>query len=401
MVDTKRLLNESDFRYKERLIVAKIDKEIDDDWSDIVDFLQLDCSSDHLRKTAYGIYESYQNNKNLKFEKVKDTEILKEMQRKHDSIVKERTKLQVVNLEYNRNTKKDVRFDLFYEKIRDAVTQLEPPANNNVKLEKNYEFEHVMGMGDFHFGANFKSKNNEYSKDICTERLGLLLAKTKEYVRENDVKELTIVNVADTIQGILRMSDLQINEMPVVDAVVQVARLLANFLNDLSEVVSIKYYHCSASNHSQTRPLNSKASEIATEDMERIIVNYISDLLARNKKVEVISDLEKEFLELDILGFKAIILHGHQIKSVKNVVKDLSNLHRTFYDYVFLGHRHSANEIIVAEGTHHNVEVLTCPSFVGSDPYADKLMVGSKAMVKIYKFEATHGHIGSCNIILN
>ena len=84
--------------------------------------------------------------------------------------------------------------------------------------------------------------------------------------------------------------------------------------------------------------------------------------------------------------------------------KDLANMHRKFYDYVFLGHSHSAKEVITSEGAEgdvHDNEVLVAPSFVGSDPYADKLMVGSKPACKIYEFDAKYGHIASYKIILN
>lgn len=201
--------------------------------------------------------------------------------------------------------------------------------------------------------------------------------------------------------GILRITDLQLNEIPVVESVVEISRLLAQFLNDISAFCEIEYYHCSNSNHSQTRPLGTKASELAAEDLEKIIVSYIHDLLRDNPRIKVISDLDKDYLTFNIFDFKAIVLHGHQIKNTKDVLKDLSNLHRQFYDFCFLGHTHAANEIIVGEDISHNLEILTCPSFIGSDPYSDSLMVGCKSMVKLYEFDKIYGHTASRNIILN
>lgn len=52
-----RLENETEFEWKKRLCVAKIRKECDLDWSEIASLLGLEVSADHLRKTAYGIYE--------------------------------------------------------------------------------------------------------------------------------------------------------------------------------------------------------------------------------------------------------------------------------------------------------------------------------------------------------
>ena len=49
--------NENNFEWKLRLCKAKINKEIDLDWQEIVDMLGLDVHPDHLRKTAYGLIE--------------------------------------------------------------------------------------------------------------------------------------------------------------------------------------------------------------------------------------------------------------------------------------------------------------------------------------------------------
>ena len=49
--------NENNFEWKLRLCKAKINREIDLDWQEIVDMLGLDVHPDHLRKTAYGLIE--------------------------------------------------------------------------------------------------------------------------------------------------------------------------------------------------------------------------------------------------------------------------------------------------------------------------------------------------------
>lgn len=60
----KRQENENNFEWKLRLCRSKINKEIDLDWQEIVDILDLDVSADHLRKTAYGLveYDNYIKN---------------------------------------------------------------------------------------------------------------------------------------------------------------------------------------------------------------------------------------------------------------------------------------------------------------------------------------------------
>jgi len=330
-----------------------------------------------------------------------DNKTVDALEVKRQELKEERYKLQATKIEANRYDRQNSRFDLFYENIREAIERLPVPEFKSLNYFEKNENEYVCCFSDLHYGANFKAQNNEYSREICKERLNLLLEELTQFVYDNDVVRLKVVNIGDTIQGLLRIGDLQMNDIPVVDCVVEVSRLLAQFLNQLSAVCEIDFYAVGFANHSQTRNLGSKASELAYEDMERIIVSYISDLLADNRRVRVISDFEKDYLVIDLFDYKVIAVHGHQIKDVKSVIKDYSNLHRTFYTYAFLGHRHTSHEIVVGEDGNKNVSVLNCPSIIGSCPYADKLLVGSKAAAKVYTFDPMFGHIESKTIILN
>lgn len=56
-MDYNRQINETAFEHKRRLCIAKKNHEIDLDWVEIVEILGLDCSPEHLRKVAVGIWE--------------------------------------------------------------------------------------------------------------------------------------------------------------------------------------------------------------------------------------------------------------------------------------------------------------------------------------------------------
>lgn len=329
-----------------------------------------------------------------------DNSCYEQMQEIRNEIAKERYKLQSLKLEQTRDNRISSRFELFYESISKTINKLTPPEIRPREIP-DYSKQWVLGIGDLHYGADFKSVNNSYSREECRRRFEALLSYLIQFIHEEKVKSLMIVNVADTIQGILRLSDLQINDVPVVQCVVEVSQLIAEFLNQLSAYCFVEYYHVPSANHSQTRNLGSKASELACEDMEYIIVNYIHDMLGDNGQIYVAKPSGDSILEFGIAGFDCFAMHGHQIKSTTNIIKDMSNLRGRNYSYAFLGHTHSANEIVVGERDKHNIEVLTIPAFIGSDPYADSLMVGGKAMAKLFEFDEVYGHIGSKNIILN
>ena len=307
-------------------------------------------------------------------------------------------------LAFLRETRQDSRFERFYKNIADAILRcgkLEEPALLRPLPEDRNDEEYVVPIADMHLGAKFKSVNNEYSIDIAKQRLDLAASEIISFITEKDLRKITVLSLGDMIQGMLRVSDLKLNEAEVVNAFVIACRLIAGFLNKLSQYCEVDYIHVCYSNHEQPRYLGTKASELAGEDMGKISFAYIQDVLANNSRVHVYGDTQKDYYEFNIFDFKCFASHGHQVKDLKNVTKDLANRHRTFYDYVFLAHSHSAKEFITGEDGNHDVEVLVAPSIIGSDPYADSLMVGSKAAIKIFGFNKTYGHNESYKFILN
>lgn len=316
------------------------------------------------------------------------------------NIQSERNKLHTTKVELNRYLRHYSRFDLFYENIRDAIETLPPPEVKPFPAKAS-DKEYILTISDLHYGSTYTSENNRYSRDICRQRLNTLLGEVIEFVKYEGVEHLNVVSLGDTIQGILRLTDLQLNDIAVVDCVVEISRILAAFLNELTAYVYVDYYAVSAANHTQTRPIGSKASELATEDVERIIINYISDLLADNGRACIHTDMSRDYIDFSVFDFQVIAMHGHQIKNLPTAIKDMSSVCQKFYDYMLLGHLHSAQELCVGERDEHNIEVLVSPSIIGSCPYSDKLLKGSKSAAKIYEFDERHGHTMTKTIILN
>lgn len=364
----------------------------------------------HFREDETEYYDSSAYRKRFKnfkdaelqiFGQINSTEEMAALDKKKRELAKERQKLYATKLEYNRDLKHESRFELFYENIRNAIQTLSPPKIRPTLYKQDDTEEYILNFGDIHFGSNFKSINNKYSREICKSRFSLLLGCVIEYIAKNEIDHLKILNVADCIQGVLRISDMQLNETSVVQCVVEISQIIAEFLNELSAYCTIEYLHVSSANHGQTRPLGSKASELASEDMEKIICNYIKDTLKYNDRIQVVFDIDKEYLEFEIAGFKCIAEHGHRVKNVKNYLNDKSLLHRKMYSYGFLGHTHSNQCVVVGEEGHNNLEVIVSPSFVGSCPYADTLNVGGKASANMLKFTRINGHVGTETFILN
>lgn len=378
-------------------IDAKLEGKLDIDWCEIKDKYNIQCSADTIRKASTTIFGGHYR------KKLEDTPE-NNIDEKIAELREERIKLQTVNLENSRLDRAEYRQKLYYEYIGKANTTL--PLPEFKEIAENYsetsEINYLLTIADIHYGATFKSINNEYSPIIAQERFRDLYLNMVSFIRNHQVHTLHVASLGDLIQGILRMSDIKINDSSVVKAVVEVSRLIAHFLNTLSKYVNIEYYHVPFANHTQIRPLGSKASELPLEDMEYVIGNYIKDLLKDNMRITVhLANEGEQGISINIPGNNVYAMHGHQIKNLENSIKNLSSQKRDFIDYLILGHYHAGNVIPTGESVCSDTEVLVSPSFVGSDPYSDSLFKGSKASVKIYGFDEIYGHTETYKIILN
>lgn len=386
-------------------ISDKLDGNNDLDWSEIQTKYNITCNPDTIRKASSTIFGGQFRTEYLKNQIYTNPEKFskeKELDKKLANIRKERIKLQTANIERGRVDRSESRQEMYYEYVGDVIDTLPLPEFQPIIGEEKHDINYLVGLADVHYGAMYKSINNEYSPQIAKERFEYLTGRLIDFIQEKKIQKLTIVSLGDLIQGVLRLSDLKINDSSIVKATVEICRLIAIMLNELSAYTNILYYHTPSANHTQVRVLNAKANELADEDLEFLMGNYIHDLCVNNDRIVVkLANDGEDFIEVYIPGNEIIAMHGHQIKNVENAIRDISMLHKKFYDTVLLGHYHNGKEIPSNEGILGDAEVLISPSFVGSDPYSDKLCKGSKACVKIYGFDQLYGHTETYKIILN
>lgn len=322
-----------------------------------------------------------------------------------DSIRKERIKLQTVNAERRRIDRAEARQELFYEQVGQYVKTVEPPMFKELQTE-NSKIEYLLCLSDIHYNADFKSINNTYSPAIAVERFSKIIDYVKNFTEEKHIRKIKILELGDTVQGMIHLNDLRINDSSFVKSIVDASRLIAGFLNELSQYVRVDYYHVPTSNHTQVRAFNTKRSELPIEDVEYIIGHYIHDLLVANPRVVVhLADDDKEYISFNMNGQVIYGLHGHTVKNVDNIMAEICAVTTDLPDFVFMGHYHSHKEITVSEvhgsDYSYDTEVIVCPSFVGSDPYSDSLWKGTTASVNIYGITKEHGHTETYKVVLN
>lgn len=404
----QKLPTENESQYIWKVGQAKDNGLIDSTWEELTPILNTQCGireEDFRGSSAWRKrYRVMQQAWDDVFSQNKFTdEYANDLDEKIYQLKKERYKLQATKIERDRNSRQESRSELFYENIKDAIETLPMPeiVANNI-LYSVCDKEYLLCLADIQAGAKFEIPTNTYSLNICEERFNKLLDDVINYIKLHDITKINVVGLGDNVQGILRLTDLKLNETSVVEATIMVARMIACFLNQLTAYCYVEYFHVPTSNHSQTRPLGSKASELACEDMEYVIGNYIFDMLRVNNRINVHMNNNYDYIEIPIFDFNIMALHGHTIKNLDTALKDLSVTHRKLIDYVIVGHWHNGKVIPGNEHGNHDTEVLMCPSFQGTDPYAFyKLGKSSKAACKMFVFDETYGCTGTEKFILN
>lgn len=405
MIDTilKRKDGESDFDYKVRLCLAKLNKEIDIDWQDIVEMLNLECHRDSLRKMAYGYKEMHENIEKQKINDIESDEILNELEMKKIELLEERKKLQVVRGEYNKIAREKSRKDLLFEYVAEKIEEIGTlPSPTFKPLQVNDEGKAgLLGFGDEHFGKEFISNNNAYNEQIYLERMNKLLNETIKVIQKEQLDELTVLNGADSVEGMaLRVSQLTTLQYGFVDQVIKYARYKVEWLKELSKYVKVRYIHIPSANHTELRLHSSNRGEMPKEDVERIISVYIHDMLKDNERIDV-PIYEDGIVDFKLLNFNIAACHGHQLKGKKNALKDISMLKRTFFDYLYVSHFHHGSSLTVGEAETNNMEVVQLPSIMGSDEYSDSLFTGAKAGANLSIYEENKGRTISYKFVLN
>lgn len=400
MIELKRLDNESDEEVIYRICMAK--EEIGT-WNEVADVLNNILGYEYTESKYRKQFQAFNKLMSANQTKLIDTDgYIQELENTRKELQKERIKLQTLNLERNRLDREEARQELFYELVKSTCEALPVPEFKPFTDGYRKDTSYVLTIADVHYGANFKTVNNEYSREIAMKRFEYLAGRIQQFVEEKHLRTLYVVSLGDMVQGILRVSDLKLNDTSLVKCVVEIGFVIANFLNEISRYVNVEYYHVLKANHTQIRLLNTKASALPEEDLEYVIGNIVKLELKNNDRVMVhLQDKPMGYIDIELPANTICAMHGHQIRNFENAIKDMEALTGRYYSALLLGHYHSGKEMPTNEGEFGDKEVLVSSSFIGSDPYSESLFKGTKAACKIYGFNGGEGHIESYKIILN
>ena len=353
MFDIKKRDNESFIEYADRLIDAKENGIIDLDKSEIWEFLFGEkISPDESRKRLYGVKTIISKLKEEGYKNITEEDILKQLEIKKQELQKEKYKVQTEKIALNQMLREEARFELFIERAieeikKHPILDINKNLRNKNVVQQNNKCG-LLAFADLHYNKEFKILGlhgeiiNEYSVDVFKKRMWKLLDKTIEIVDKEGFNEISVFNLGDELEGIIRISQLMTLKYGLVESAIQFAYFIADWLNELSKYVLVDYY-VTEGNHTELRLLTGKKGDIPDENLSKVIHVLISEILKENSNI-ILHENYTDKIYTNIAGFNVLGIHGEE-KNVMQAIRDFSFIYNTQIDYMVTGHKHHANSI--------------------------------------------------------
>ena len=334
------------------------------------------------------------------FSKMIGTEYSDDIAKQRRELVKERVKLQTEKLEYNRWLREEARDELITEKICDAVNSLVPLDIPEHITPVHNTRAYALVYGDEHFGVEYELKGlfgdiiNAYSPEIFEERMWDLFHQTVEIVQKENIDTLNVFNMGDFNDGILRVSQLMKLRYGVVDGTIKYADFIANWLNELTKFVRVKYQSTNG-NHSELRLIGQPKGTFTEDNMGKVVAEFIKTRLKDNPNFTYIEN-PTGFIYAQLACNTVLGIHG-EVKNMKTAIDEFSRIYNVPIQYLLAGHLHhnKTEEIGV------NSEVINVGSIIGVDSYSLSLRKTANASAKLLVFEQAKGKVCEYTLKLN
>lgn len=367
----EKRMGENDYEYGLRLIETKVEQNPPDlEWSDIVDLTGLNIHYDSLRKAANVTpYSGYNVAKYFKekyaAENISDSgaSYLEELEEKILDFKKERQRFfdqrNALNKIIRDMARRDENGDILERAIESgAIPRLEycrryvEPSDNDL----------LVSLNDLHYGAYVNNYWNYYNSDVCRELLKEYLDSILEAAALHRSENCYVWANGDLISGNIHKSIVVSNRENVIQQVVGVSELIAEFLAELSKHFNCVCFSSVAGNHSR---IEDKELASQHERLDDLIEWYLKARLQNFENVvfDHYRKIDDTLYLLNVRGKTYLGVHGDYDGS-PGKVQSLSSMAQEPVYAILSGHLHH-NKVDNVQG----VKTVMAGSFLGMDDY--------------------------------
>ena len=391
----KKLPEENEAQYIFRLGQLKDSGVITDTWESINPTInrELGIEEENWRDVSSfrKRYRNYLDAYEQIFSKEKfSTDQTGEYTNQKRELKKLKTQIQTEKLEYNKWLREEARDELICEKICNAIKSNNTLVSPGPIVIDRANRSAVLAFGDEHYAAEFTIYGlhgeilNSYSPEIFEQRMWDLLYQTIDIIQKEHLTTLYVFALGDFTDGILRCGQLMKLRYGVVEGTVKYANFIANWLNELTKYVKVKY-QMTYGNHSELRMLSQPKGTFKEENTGMFVREMIKTYLENNPNFEMIVNPTGLIFD-NIEGLNVLGIHG-EVKNMENAIKDFSNTYNTNISILIGGHMHHYR----AQTVGVNKDVINVPSIIGIDDYSMSLNKTSNPGAVLFCVEENKG----------
>lgn len=363
----ERLPNETELQHHKRLIYGKLeDKTLADvDYTELAPYVYgQEYSADVARRMMYGSCKTLQMMERQNESRIEDPGILNEIELKKIELRKEQQKFFDQRAAFNALVRDESRREEFKEIIERTISSGALPALNYEPFE-DYQGDNdlIVSLSDIHYGAKHDNYWGKYDSAVCAEMFRTYLDRITEIAQTHGSQDCYVTCNGDMISGICHNSIRVTNKENVIEQVIGVSELIAQFLGELSAWFNRVYFVSVAGNHSR---IDKKDDALIGERLDDLVEWYLKARMEKFENVEigVGEKIDHTMYLLDIRGKAYLGVHGDYEGNLSNPANLQAMVGRPIYG-VLVGHRHH-NYVDTVQG----IKIVQSGSFLGTDDYA-------------------------------
>lgn len=360
-------------------------------WPDIAKLMNAELDEDYTESRYRKWWNNFKQGYDYAIDQgVTQNEVIQEFEDKRLEFEKERYRLFDQRREYRKLVREQSRFEYIRELITKEISRMEelkPIRWSPPQVYTTKEREGILQVSDLHFGMKVDTQFNRYNTDIFYERWDSLVTQTIQFGKERGIKTLHVMNLADAISGAIHVSTRIHNTEGVTQQTIHVAEAFADMLAKFcSEFEQVKFYS-TRGNHDRVNARKDEA--ISSESFADFIPWHVVTRIGDIPNFEYVPNtVDDEIITADVCGNFIVGVHGHKDRP-QQVASNMSLMLKKVPVAVLTAHIHHRLE----EESTGGVDVITNPSFCGTDEYSRDIRKTSKVAQNLLIYDK-YGRIG-------
>lgn len=372
-MEVRRRENESLLSYFKRITDNRLEYDLDySEWIKLI--IDKEYGSENARKMYYALKIVFEKLDNEVFKDTPDNKIQEMMQ----VLGEIECKKQELRNKQNKINKVKRDFVKSYEIANDMKQFIRENEFNIEKLNYNPilsigDKKLIVCCGDWHVGYVIDNyKGNSYNYEIAKHRLIRFLYEINKVCSENNITDVIVVNLGDTIEN-CQMRDNQSYdcEFVLAEQIVQAKRLLYWFVTEITNQNRNVTLYSLGGNH--TRMAGSKDKNLEKDSSNIIINEGIRDMieLSNNNRIKIGEvDYKDDSAYFNLDGLNILAIHGDNRPSESKKLFDSENSmnFNKPVNLILRGHFHNFN----ISSQNNGGMVITNNCLFGYNPYSIK-----------------------------